>query len=74
MINSTIERLRAMKMNALASELERQLDDAESYRILGFEERCIFRSVSAHKPLILCIDSAETVHEKRLNCAWIPHG
>lgn len=26
-------------MNALASELERQLDDAESYRILGFEER-----------------------------------
>jgi DNA replication protein DnaC len=28
-----------MKMNALASELERQLDDAESYRILGFEER-----------------------------------
>lgn len=39
MINGTIERLRAMKMNALASELERQLDDAESYRILGFEER-----------------------------------
>ena len=39
MINSTIECLRAMKMNALASELERQLDDAESYRILGFEER-----------------------------------
>jgi len=38
-INSTIECLRAMKMNALASELERQLDDAESYRILGFEER-----------------------------------
>lgn len=28
-----------MKMNALASELERQLDDAESYRILRFEER-----------------------------------
>ena len=39
MINSTIECLRAMKMNALASELERQLEDAESYRILGFEER-----------------------------------
>ena len=39
MINSTIECLRAMKMNALASELECQLDDAESYRILGFEER-----------------------------------
>ena len=39
MINSTIECLKAMKMNALASELERQLDDAESYRILRFEER-----------------------------------
>jgi len=38
-INSTIECLKAMKMNALASELERQLDDAESYRILRFEER-----------------------------------
>lgn len=39
MINNTIERLRAMKMNALASELERQLEDAESYAQLGFEER-----------------------------------
>ena len=39
MINSTIERLRIMKMNALAAEIERQLEDAENYRILGFEER-----------------------------------
>ena len=39
MINSTIERLRAMKMNALASELERQIEDADSYKQLGFEDR-----------------------------------
>ena len=39
MINSTIERLRAMKMNALASELERQLEDTDSYNQLGFEDR-----------------------------------
>ena len=39
MINSTIERLRAMKMNALASELERQTEDAENYKQLGFEDR-----------------------------------
>lgn len=39
MINNTIERLRAMKMNALASELERQIEDAESYGQLGFEDR-----------------------------------
>lgn len=39
MISSTIERLRAMKMNALASELERQIKDAESYKQLGFEDR-----------------------------------
>ena len=37
--NSTIERLRAMKMNAFASELERQLEDTGSYSQLGFEER-----------------------------------
>ena len=37
--NSTVERLRAMKMNAFASELERQLEDAGSYSQLGFEER-----------------------------------
>ena len=39
MISSTIERLRAMKMNALASELERQLEDSDSYKQLGFEDR-----------------------------------
>ena len=39
MINNTIERLRTMKMNALASELERQLEDTESYGQLGFEDR-----------------------------------
>ena len=39
MINGTIERLRAMKMNALASELERQIEDADSYKQLGFEDR-----------------------------------
>ena len=39
MIGNTIERLRTMKMNALASELERQLEDAESYKQLGFEDR-----------------------------------
>ena len=39
MLNNTIERLRAMKMNALASELERQIEDSESYNQLGFEDR-----------------------------------
>ena len=39
MINNTIERLRAMKMNAFASELERQIEDADSYKQLGFEDR-----------------------------------
>ena len=39
MINGTIERLKAMKMNALASELERQIEDADSYKQLGFEDR-----------------------------------
>ena len=37
--NSTIERLRAMKMNAFAGGLERQLSDSDSYSRLGFEER-----------------------------------
>ena len=37
--NSTVERLRAMKINAFASELERQLEDSGSYSQLGFEER-----------------------------------
>lgn len=39
MINNTIERLRVMKMNAFASELERQLEDHDSYNQLGFEDR-----------------------------------
>ena len=39
MISSTIERLSAMKMDALASELERQLEETESYKQLGFEDR-----------------------------------
>ena len=39
MINGTIERLRTMKMNALASELERQIEDSDSYKQLGFEDR-----------------------------------
>lgn len=39
MISSTIEQLRAMKMNALASELERQIKDADNYKQLGFEDR-----------------------------------
>lgn len=39
MISSTIEQLRAMKMNAFASELERQIKDADSYNQLGFEDR-----------------------------------
>ena len=37
--NATIERLKAMKMNAFAAELERQLEDSESYSQIGFEER-----------------------------------
>ena len=36
--NNTVARLRAMKMSAFASELERQLEDG-SYSQLGFEER-----------------------------------
>ncbi len=39
MLNNTIERLRMMKMNAFASELERQIKDNDSYKQLGFEER-----------------------------------
>ena len=39
MINNTFERLRTMKMNTLATELERQLEDAESYKKLLFEDR-----------------------------------
>lgn len=39
MLNKTIERLRVMKMNAFASELERQLKDISSYSQLVFEDR-----------------------------------
>lgn len=39
MLNNTIERLRAMKMSAFASELERQMEDTQSYGQLGFEDR-----------------------------------
>ena len=39
MLNNTIDRLRSMKMNAFASELERQLADSNGYNQLGFEER-----------------------------------
>ena len=39
MLNNTIDRLRSMKMNAFASELERQLADNKGYNQLGFEER-----------------------------------
>ena len=39
MLNNTIERLRAMKMNAFASELERQIEDNDSYKQLGFKDR-----------------------------------
>ena len=39
MINNTIEHLSVMNMSALAAELERQIADAESYDLLGFEDR-----------------------------------
>lgn len=39
MISNTIEQLRAMRMNALESELERQIKDADSYKQLCFEDR-----------------------------------
>ena len=40
MINqSTIESLKAMKLTAMAAELERQLEDAGTYSVLGFEDR-----------------------------------
>ena len=39
MLNNTIDRLRSMKMDAFASELERQLADNNGYNQLGFEER-----------------------------------
>jgi hypothetical protein len=39
MLNNTLEHLRAMKLSAFASELERQMEDAGSYNQLGFEDR-----------------------------------
>ena len=39
MINNTIEQLRTMKMNAMATELERQVEDAKNYNQLRFEDR-----------------------------------
>lgn len=36
---STVQRLRSMKMNAFASEPERQLADNANFSSLGFEER-----------------------------------
>ena len=40
MINqSTIESLKAMKLTAMAAELERQLEDPSTYGTLGFEDR-----------------------------------
>lgn len=40
MINqSTIDSLKAMKLTAMATELEHQLEDASTYATLGFEER-----------------------------------
>lgn len=36
---STIDSLRAMKLTAMAAELEHQLDDSSTYGTLGFEER-----------------------------------
>lgn len=40
MINqSTIELLRAMKLPAMAQELEKQIKDSGTYSKLGFEER-----------------------------------
>jgi DNA replication protein DnaC len=39
MLNNTIERLRAMKLNAFAAELERQTEESDGYDQLGFEDR-----------------------------------
>ena len=37
--NSTLERLREIKMNGFAAELENQIKDNETYSSLSFEER-----------------------------------
>jgi DNA replication protein DnaC len=40
MINqSTIDSLKAMKLTAMATELQRQIEDSSTYGMLGFEER-----------------------------------
>lgn len=61
MIQSTVDMLRAMKMTAMAAELERQTGDA-SYRELNTEERlslihlmdaCIIVRQVAKKPRIV---------------------
>ena len=40
MINqSTLDSLKAMRLTAMAAELERQLEDPATYRTLGFEDR-----------------------------------
>lgn len=36
---STIESLKAMKLTAMVAELERQLEDAGTYSVLGLEDR-----------------------------------
>lgn len=38
-LQSTIESLKTMRFSAMASELERQMKDAESYRDMSFEDR-----------------------------------
>lgn len=36
---STVDLLREMRLGGMASELERQISDAESFRELSFEDR-----------------------------------
>ena len=43
MINqSTLDSMKAMRLTAMAAELERQLEDAATYRTLGFEDVSAF--------------------------------
>ncbi len=37
--NATIESLKAMRFGAMATELERQIQDPSTYIHMGFEER-----------------------------------
>ena len=39
---STVDLLREMRFGGMASELERQISDAESFRELSFEDRLAF--------------------------------